>query len=285
MNNKLTDIKYVKGLALRYGFRFSKSLGQNFLVRESVLDRTLDVCGADENTAVLEIGPGIGTLTMALASRAGKVVSAEIDKSLIPILEETTAEAENVHILCADALKLDLAKLCEEELSFEKRIVCANLPYYITAQAVEKVLTSRLFGSVTLMLQYEAAKRICSRPGDEQYCALAALADFYCLRSIPFLVPADCFYPQPGVGSAVLHLEVREELPYDDDRYVCRLINAAFAQRRKTMANSLANSGFCTRADAERALAEAGFEANCRAEMLSGEDFARLAACLRNLNA
>lgn len=283
MKNNLTDISYIKELSERFGFRFSKSLGQNFLVRDSILDRTLDCCGVDAETGVLEIGPGIGTLTAALASRAGKVVSVEIDKTLIPILAETVGELENVRVIHEDALKLDLSKICETELVFPKRIVCANLPYYITAQAVEKLLESGLFSSVTLMLQYEAAKRICANPGDDAYCALAALADFYCVRTIPFQVPADCFYPQPGVGSALIHLAVRETLAFDDDRYVVRLIRAAFAQRRKTMANSLANAGFCARGLAKDALEACGFARSARAETLSGADFAKLAEKLKNL--
>lgn len=284
MNYNLTDINLIKDLCSRYDFRFSKSLGQNFLTSASILEKICCVCDADKDTAVLEIGPGIGTLTSALAERAGKVAAIEIDKSLIPVLSETLDGHDNIKIINADALKTDLNKLCTEEFTQMKYIVCANLPYYITAEAVEKVLTSRLFSSVTLMLQYEAARRICSNPGDEQYCALSAISDFYAERSIAFSVPADCFYPRPGVGSAVLHLSVRKTLPYPDDKFVLRIINAAFAQRRKTLANALSNNGICSRSFAETALDKCGFAPNVRAEKLTGADFARLAAVFSSLN-
>lgn len=281
--NKLTDKNYLIELCGRFGFRFTKSLGQNFLVSQSVLDRIADTCATDAETGVLEIGPGVGTLSAALAERSGSVVSVEIDKTLIPILEETLGGFSNVKVINCDALKLDLQELCKTELLQERRIVCANLPYYITAQATEMVLSSRLFSGITLMLQYEAARRICACPGDDQYCALAAIADFYSERSIPFLVPANCFYPRPGVGSAVLKLDIREELPYADDKLVLRIINGSFAQRRKTLANSLSNSGFCTRDEAEQALAKCGYPINARAETLSGTDFARLASIFANI--
>ena len=273
----LTDVSYVKALTQAHGFRFSRSLGQNFLVRAEILDKTLAVCAPDRDTGVLEIGPGIGTLTQALAEKAGRVAAVELDEKLLPILSETLEGCENVSVTHFDALRLDLPAFCEEFLPTEKRIVCANLPYYITAPAVEKLLSSMLFSSVTLMLQYEAVKRICAKPGDENYCALAALSDFYAERTLAFSVPADCFYPRPGVGSALVHLKSRETPLYPDTDFVLRLIRAAFSQRRKTLANALANSGFCPRAQAEEALASLGFSKDARAETLSGADFARLA--------
>lgn len=282
MMNDLTNIHDIRELAERHNFRFSKSLGQNFLVRRDILEKTLACCAPDANTGVLEIGPGIGTLTCALASRAGKVAAVEIDRTLIPILEETTGAAENISITQHDALKLDLAAFCEQQLPYPRRIVCANLPYYITAQAVEKLLVSRLFESITLMLQYEAAKRICAAAGDPSYCALSAVTDFYAERRIAFTVPADCFYPQPGVGSALLHLKARAELPYHDAPYTVRLIQAAFSQRRKTMANALANARICSRKAAEEALVSCGFAPNARAELLTAKDFGNIAACLQN---
>lgn len=281
MTNNLTNIQYIKDLAARHNFRFSKSLGQNFLVNPDILDQTLACCKPDPETGVLEIGPGIGTLTAALASRAGKVAAIEIDRTLIPVLEETVGGLGNVHITQKDALKLDLFEFCNAHLPFPRRIVCANLPYYITAAAVEKLLSSQLFDSVTLMLQYEAAKRICSAPGDPSYCALAAVADFYAERRIAFTVPADCFYPQPGVGSALLFLKTRLLSPSIDARYTVRLIQAAFSQRRKTMANALANAGICARDLAEEALLSCGFSQNARAELLTAEDFAKIGAYIQ----
>ncbi len=280
MNNNLTDIRYIRDLADRYHFQFSKSLGQNFLVRADILEKTIACCVPDACTGVLEIGPGIGTLTCALASCAGKVAAVEIDRSLLPILEETLGAMKNVSIIEADALKLDLDTFCITQLPFPRRIVCANLPYYITAQAVEKLLSAQLFESITLMLQYEAAKRICAIPGDPAYCALAAVVDFYAERRIAFTVPADCFYPQPGVGSALIHLKARPQLPADAHDTI-RVIHAAFAQRRKTMANALANSGLCTRAFAEQALLASGFSKSVRAEQLSAQDFAHISIYLQ----
>ncbi len=279
--NRLTDLSYVRALVQAHGFHFTKSLGQNFLIREDILEKTLDVCAPDRDTGVLEIGPGIGTLTAALAEKAGCVAAVELDERLLPILAETLADYENVSVTHFDALKLDLPAFCAEKLPAEKRIVCANLPYYITAPAVEKLLSSRLFASVTLMLQYEAVRRICAVPGDENYCALSALADFYAGRKLAFSVPADCFYPRPGVGSALIHLAVRKPELYEDPDFVLRLIRASFSQRRKTLANALANSGFCPRARAEESLEEIGFARGARAETLSGPDFARLAAALQ----
>ena len=279
--NDLTSPHYIRELAARYAFHFSKSLGQNFLIRSDILDKTLACCMPDIHTGVLEIGPGIGTLTCALAARAGKVAAVEIDRTLIPILQETTGGIGNISIIQHDALKLDFAAFCEAQLPFPRRIVCANLPYYITAQAVEKLLFSQLFESITLMLQYEAAKRICARPGDPSYCALAAVTDFYAERHIAFTVPADCFYPQPGVSSALIFLKSRPCLPYTDARYTVRVIQAAFSQRRKTMANALANARICTRQAAEEALAACGFAQNPRAELLTAQDFANIAAYLQ----
>lgn len=279
--NKLTDVSYVKALTQAHGFRFTKSLGQNFLVREDILEKTLAVCAPDADTGVLEIGPGIGTLTRALAEKAGRVAAVELDEKLLPILSETLADLENVSVTHFDALKLDLPAFCAEKLPTQKRIVCANLPYYITAPAVEKLLASGLFSGVTLMLQYEAVRRICARPGDENYCALSALADFFAERTLAFSVPADCFYPRPGVGSALIRLAVRIPALFPETDYVLRLIRACFAQRRKTLANSLANQGFCSRAQAEDALAALGFPRDARAETLSGPDFARLADILK----
>lgn len=273
----LTDPAYVRELTQAHGFRFTKSLGQNFLVRREILEKTLSVCAPDAETGVLEIGPGIGTLTQALAEKAGRVAAVELDARLLPILAETLSEYDNISITQFDALKLDLPAFCEEKLPTKRRIVCANLPYYITAPAVEKLLASRLFSSVTLMLQYEAVKRICAKPGDENYCALSALADFYAERTLAFSVPADCFYPRPGVGSALIHLAVREPALYPEPDRVLSLIRAAFSQRRKTLANALANSGFCARTQAEDALIACGFARDARAETLSGSDFAYLA--------
>ena len=279
--NKLTDVSYVKALTQAHGFRFSKSPGQNFLVREDILEKTLAVCRPDRDTGVLEIGPGIGTLTQALAEKAGRVAAVELDEKLLPILADTLSAYDNVSVTHFDALKLDLPAFCTEKLPTARRIVCANLPYYITAPAVEKFLSSMLFSSVTLMLQYEAVRRICAKPGEDNYCALSALSDFYAERALAFSVPADCFYPRPGVGSALVHLAVRETPLYPDTDYVLRLVRAAFSQRRKTLANSLANSGLCPRALAEEALLRLGFPKDARAETLSGADFARLAGKLK----
>lgn len=273
----LTSPAIVRELITRHGFSFTKSLGQNFITSRSALERMLDASGIDHDTGVLEIGPGIGTLTRELSVRAARVAAVEIDRALLPVLSETLADCENVRVYHADALKLDLAAFCQEALPCRALAVCANLPYYITTPAVTMLLESRLFSHLTLLLQREAVERLCARPGESGYCAVSALVRFYAEPKLLFRVPADCFIPRPKVASAVLSLTpVAETFVPERERMFLNVVRAAFAQRRKTLQNALSAAALCSREDAFTAIRACGFRDDVRGEMLSTGDFRKL---------
>ena len=277
----LTSPAVVRELIARHGFSFTKSLGQNFITSRSVLDRMLDASGIDRNTGVMEIGPGIGTLTRELSARAACVAAVEIDRALLPVLAETLADCENVRIYHADALKLDLAAFSREALPCRELAVCANLPYYITTPAVTMLLESKLFSHLTLLLQREAAERLCARPGDVGYCAASALVRFYTEPKLLFRVPADCFIPRPKVASAVLSLTpVTVDYSPAQEQMFQAVVRAAFAQRRKTLQNALSTAALCNRDEAIAAIRACGFRDDVRGEMLSADDFRQLADML-----
>ena len=206
---ELTDLATIRAVLKRHGFRFSKSLGQNFLTDPSVCPRMALACGANESKGVLEIGPGFGVLTRELSARAGKVVAVELDESLLPVLGETLASARNVEVIPGDALKLDLAGLLKEKFGTMETIVCANLPYYITSPVLMRFLEERLpVTSLTLMVQKEAARRLCAPPGSRECGAVSAAVSYYAKPQILFEVPRTSFYPCPNVDSAVIRLDV-----------------------------------------------------------------------------
>ncbi len=277
----LTSPATVRDIIERHGFAFTKSLGQNFITSRSALDRMLDAAGIDSDTGVLEIGPGIGTLTRELSSRAARVAAVEIDRALIPVLAETLADCANVQVYHQDALALDLPVFCREELPCRKLAACANLPYYITTPAVTMLLESKLFSQVTLLLQREAAERLCARPGDDGYCALSAVVHFYTEPKLLFRVPANCFIPRPKVASAVLSLTpVDRGLSPAVEKMVLTAVRAAFAQRRKTLQNALTAAALCDRDRALAMIRACGFREDIRGEALSADDFVRLAEAL-----
>ena len=277
---KLSDIGTIKEILSRYGFSFSKSLVQNFLVNPSVCPKMAELGGAKKGVGVIEIGPGIGVLTYELALRADKVVSIELDKRLLPVLDDTLAEFDNVKIINADVLKTDLRRLIEEEFPGMDVVVCANLPYYITSPVIMKLLEERLpIKSITVMVQKEAAQRLCAPLGTREAGAVTAAVNYYANAELLFSVSPGSFMPPPKVSSAVIRLDIREtpQISVDNEKMLFRVIKAAFAQRRKTLLNTLSNSLGIGKEQISRALDASGVSTAARAEQLTAEEFARIA--------
>ena len=276
---RLSDIGTIKELLSRHGFSFSKALGQNFLVNPSVCPRMAESCGAGQGVGVLEIGPGIGVLTQELCQLADKVVAVELDKRLLPVLGETLAEFDNIRIVNADVLKLDLNRLIAEEFDGLEVVVCANLPYYITSPVIMKLLEDRLpVKAITVMVQKEAAQRICAPVGSRESGAVTVSVNYYAEPELLFHVSAGSFMPAPKVDSAVMRLKVSQKPPVDCDAATFfRTVKAAFSQRRKVIANSLSAGLGMSKADAAALLEQAGVAPNARAEQLSLQDFAAIA--------
>ncbi len=244
---RLTDVGYIRDLLERHGFSFSKKLGQNFLINPSVCPRMAEACGATPDTGVLEIGPGIGVLTRELADRAGRVVAVELDDRLPPVLAETLAGRDNVTVVQGDCLKLDLHRLLSERFGDRPVAVCANLPYYITSPIIMSLLESRLpVTNITVMVQKEAAQRLCAAPGTREAGAVTLAVQYYAEAETLFTVSRGSFMPAPNVDSAVIRLTVRKEPPCEvrDEKVLFRLIRAGFGQRRKTLLNSLTGAGY-----------------------------------------
>ena len=275
----LTDYNQIRDLLTRHGFRFSKSLGQNFLTASWVPERIAESAGIDQSTAVLEIGPGIGCLTVELSRRAGKVLSVELDRSLMPVLAETLSGCDNTEVLFADILKTDLTSVVQKEFAPLRPVVCANLPYNITSPVLTKLVTSELFDSITVMIQREVARRICAGPGESDYSAFGILLQWYNEPEILFDVSPGCFVPQPKVTASVLRLTRRPYHPVQvhDEQRMFSLVRAAFNQRRKTLVNALSSGlPWLSREEAEAAVLSCGFDPRIRGEALSITDFARL---------
>lgn len=282
--NKLSDIGTIKEILSRHGFTFSKSLGQNFLINPSVCPRMAEYSGADSGVGVIEIGPGIGVLTNELCKLADKVVAIELDKRLLPVLEETLGEYDNLKVVNADVLELDLHKLIKEEFDGMEVVVCANLPYYITSPVIMKLLEERLpIKAVTVMVQKEAAQRICAEVGSRQSGAVTVAVNFYAKPEMLFGVSAGSFMPAPKVDSAVIRLNVLSDSPViiDNEKTFFAVVKAAFSQRRKILANSLSSGLSIDKAKVLEILRECGIPENIRAEKLSLQNFADIANCLR----
>ena len=276
----LSDISVVKDLLNRHGFKFSKALGQNFLINPSVCPRMADACGADENTGVIEVGPGFGVLTAELAKKAKKVVSIELDERLLPVLDETLAEFDNVEIINSDVLKVDLHKLIEEKFKGMKVAICANLPYYITSPIIMHLLESRLpVENITVMVQKEAAQRLCAPVGSRDAGAVTVAVDYYAEAKKMFDVSAGSFMPAPKVDSSVIRLDVRKQPPIElcDEKLFFRMVKAVFAQRRKTASNSISAGMSLPKETVYRAIELAGFGENVRAESFTLDELAALA--------
>lgn len=276
----LSDISVVKDLLNRHGFKFSKALGQNFLINPTVCPRMAEACGADENTGVIEVGPGFGVLTAELAKRAEKVVSIELDERLLPVLDETLAEFDNVEVINSDVLKVDLHKLIEEKFSGMKVAVCANLPYYITSPVIMHLLESKLpVENITVMVQKEAAQRLCAPVGSRDAGAVTVAVDYYADAEKIFDVSAGSFMPAPKVDSSVIRLNVRKQPPIDlsDEKLFFRMVKAVFAQRRKTAANSISAGMSLPKETVYKAIEAAGYGENVRAESFTLDELASLA--------
>ena len=277
--SELSDINVIKDVLSRHGFSFSKALGQNFLVNPSVCPKMAQACGADENTGVIEIGAGIGVLTKELAKRAKKVVSVELDTRLLPVLDETLSEFDNVEIVNADIMKLDLQKLIEEKFNGMKVVVCANLPYYITSPVITMLLESKIpIESVTVMIQKEVADRLTAPVGSRDSGAVTVCINYFSTPEKLFDVKRGSFMPMPKVDSAVIRLDIRKEpaVPVDDEKKFFRLVKAAFSMRRKTALNSISAGLGVPKPTVEQALLHAGLELTARAENLTLDDFANL---------
>lgn len=276
----LSDIAVVKDLLSRHGFKFSKALGQNFLINPTVCPRMAQVCGAGENTGVIEVGPGFGVLTAELAKKAKKVVSIELDERLLPVLDETLAEFNNVKIINADVLKVDLKKIIEEEFGGMKVAVCANLPYYITSPVIMHLLESRLpIENLTVMVQKEAAQRLCAPVGSREAGAVTVAVDYYSDAKKAFDVSAGSFMPAPKVDSSVIKLDIRKQPPVElkDEKLFFRMVKAVFSQRRKTAANSISAGMSLPKEKVYAAIANAGYPETVRAESFTMEELAVLA--------
>ena len=274
------DIQVMKPLLAEHGFHFSKAKGQNFLIAPWVPQSIAEEAGVDETAGVLEIGPGIGPLTQQLALRAKMVCAVEVDERLMPILQMTVGEFENLEILWGDVLKQDVSALVQEKFQGLRPMACANLPYYITSPILTALLEAECLDSVTVMVQKEVAQRIAAAPGTADYSAFTVFCQYYAEPQLLFDVPAHCFLPQPKVTSAVIQLNVRKERNWDilDEEVFFRLVRASFAMRRKKLSNGLA-SGFpeLGKAGAAEVIAAAGFDENVRGETLSIPEFAKIA--------
>ncbi len=275
----VTNVQVMKGLLSKYGFHFSKSKGQNFLTQRWVPERIALESGVDQSCGVVEIGPGFGPLTQELCLRAGKVLALELDTTLKPVLAETVGEFENLEILFTDAMKADLPALVSEKFPGLRPMACANLPYYITSPVLSKLLESRCFSAVTVMVQKEVALRICAKAGSGDYSAFTVFCNYYAQPELLFDVPASCFMPQPKVTSAVLCLKTRKEPPVEilDEGLFFRVVRGAFAQRRKTLLNTL-SSAFAALGKAALAeiLEDCGISPTLRGETLDIAAFAAI---------
>ena len=277
LSNPQRTIEVIK----KYEFCFQKKFGQNFLIDGHVLDKIIAGAGVTKDDMVLEIGPGIGTMTQYLAEAAGKVVAVEIDRNLLPILQETLADYDNVKVIHADVLSLDLEKLVQEENGGRPIKVVANLPYYITTPIIMALFEQHVpLANVTVMVQKEVAARMKSGPGSKDYGALSLAVQYYAEPYIVANVPCNCFMPRPNVDSAVIRLTRYEEPPVQvkDEKMLFKIIRASFNQRRKTLQNGLNNSSELnfTKDQIAAAIAEAGFSPSVRGEALTLEQFAKL---------
>ncbi len=266
----------------KYNFHFQKKFGQNFLIDTHVLERIIDEAGITKDDFVIEIGPGIGTMTQYLCEAAGAVAAVEIDKNLIPILADTLSEYDNVEVIHNDILKVDIAALADEKNGGRPIKIVANLPYYITTPIIMGLFESHVpIESITVMVQKEVADRMQCGPGSKDYGALSLAVQYYAKPEIVATVPPNCFMPRPNVGSAVIRLTRHESAPVDvaDERLMFRLIRASFNQRRKTLVNGLKNSSDLnyTKEQIEAAITAIGQPLTIRGEALTLEQFAQLA--------
>ncbi len=276
----LCNIDEIKTLLKRHQFQFSKSMGQNFLIESWVPRETAEASGCAD-IGVLEIGPGIGPLTSELAKQAKKVVAVELDRSLLPVLEETLASYENVTVISGDILKLDIPALCKEQFGDLPLVVCANLPYNITTPVLTALVESRCFSAITVMIQKEVALRICADSGAKDYGAFSVFCQYHADCHLLYDVPPSCFHPAPKVMSSVIRMDLRDAppVPVENPSLFFRTVKASFAQRRKTLVNGLYavfGSDF-SKEDLEHILIDCGLSKTVRGERLGIAEFAQIA--------
>ncbi|MDR2655039.1 MAG: 16S rRNA (adenine(1518)-N(6)/adenine(1519)-N(6))-dimethyltransferase RsmA [Oscillospiraceae bacterium] len=282
---ELYNISVIREVLKRHGFNFSKALGQNFITNPSVCSRMGELSGIDKNSGVIEIGPGIGVLSEELAKRAGKLVCIEIDKKLLPVLDETLAGYDNIKIINGDILRLDLKRLIQEEFSGKKVFVCANLPYYITSPVIMKLLEEKPgIKSITVMVQKEAARRICAEPGTREAGAISLAVRYYTKPRILFNVSRGSFLPPPSVDSSVIRLELlpAPSVTPQNEKLFFKTVKAGFSMRRKTLQNCLLAGFGLSKAETAGIISACGLGANVRAEELSLRNFCDIADKINN---
>ncbi len=275
---ELCNQREIERLLKKHGFRFSKALGQNFLIDALVPEKIASGAGIDGSFGVLEIGPGIGALTSPLSRRAAKVLSVELDKRLLPLLEETLADSANVKIISGDIMKLDIAETVMSEMPGLRYAVCANLPYNITTPVLTALIEAEIFETMTVMVQREVALRMCAAPGTADYGSFSVYIQYYAEPVILFDVPPESFTPRPKVTSSVISMRLRESPPadIDDETLFFRVVRASFAQRRKTLVNSLESAfgGRLNKNELKQAVTDCGIDAMTRGEALDIRGFA-----------
>lgn len=285
MNKRLSSHSATMDLVKRHGFKFTKSLGQNFLIDDNIVDKIVAGAEIGSSDKIIEVGPGIGTLTREMASRAGDLMAVEIDKNLIPILADTLGDYENVKIVNEDIIKADIRGLIDENLDGGPVKLVANLPYYITTPIIMRFLEEDInVTDIVVMVQKEVAERMNAQPGGKDFGALSVAVQFYCDTEIVAKVPRHLFVPQPNVDSIVIALRVRPERKYrvDSEDLFFKVVKAAFGQRRKTLLNSIASMGNLSKDMVKEALEEAGIDPKRRGETLSLDEFAILSNVIGN---
>ena len=277
--------KYVRELLDRHGIKSSKSMGQNFLIDGNIPKKIVRLSGIDESCGILEVGPGIGALTIELSRVAKRVTAVELDKRLLPLLRETLEGQNNVDIVQGDILKLEINKLISEKMPGCKHHVCANLPYNITTPAISAFINAGVFVSITVMVQKEVAHRICASPGSSEYGAFSVFVQYYAQPQVLFDVPPECFLPRPGVRSSVIMVKPRSEriLELEHEKAFFSVVRAAFNLRRKTLVNALHSmfGDLMNKDEIAKIVGQCGFDPRVRGEMLSIEDFALLSRFFR----
>lgn len=282
----LSNINTIKKVFEKHGFSFSKTLGQNFLINPSVCPKIAEMGNAKKGFGIIEIGTGIGVLTCELAKRADKVVAIEIDERLMPVLKDTLSEYDNIKIINADVMKINLSEVIKDEFEGLDVAVCANLPYYITSPIIMMLLEERLpIKSITVMVQKEAATRLCAELGTRDVGAVSVAVRYFSTPKVLFNVSRGSFMPSPNVDSCVIKLDINENTPdgISDVKFFFKVVRGAFSQRRKTLANSVSSSLGIEKAKVFEAIRQAGFSENIRPEQLKMEDFAAVSEALKKI--
>lgn len=285
MNKRLSSHSATMDLVKKHGFKFTKSLGQNFLIDDNIVDKIVAGAGIGPGDKIIEVGPGIGTLTREMASRAQNLMAVEIDKNLIPILEDTLGDYDNVKVVNEDIIKADIRGLIDENLGGGPVKLVANLPYYITTPIIMRFLEENInVTDIVVMVQKEVAERMNAQPGGKDFGALSVAVQYYCDTEIVAKVPRHLFVPQPNVDSIVIALRIRPERKYkvDDEDLYFKVVKAAFGQRRKTLLNSISSMGNLAKDQVKEALEEAGIDPKRRGETLSLDEFAILSNVIGN---